>query len=470
MTPLWSAAEIVHATGGIASSAWSVDGVHIDSRDCTAGSLFFALKGEAADGHGFLKSALDHGASAAVISDITALDDPSRNHILVKDTTIALNDLAKAARARTAAKIIAVTGSVGKTGVKEALRLGLERYRPTQVHASIKSFNNHVGVPLTLARMPADMRFGVLEMGMNHAGELTALSALGAPHVAIITTVASAHRAFFDSEEAIADAKGEICSGVVEGGTIILNADNIHYPRLHKIAERSRAGQILSFGSSPDADVRALETRLHATSSIVTADIAGERMMFKIGQPGAHWVSNALAVLAGIKAVDGDLALAGLALAEMSGLAGRGRRVPIRTQDGGEAVLLDESYNANPASMAAALAVLGGLDLQGQGRRIAVLADMKEMGTDSRALHAALAIDVEKAGVSYMICVGEDIQALGLALPASITRMAVSNSTSAYEALQTLLRQDDIVLIKGSNSMGLGKVVDRLIAADQKRG
>jgi UDP-N-acetylmuramoyl-tripeptide--D-alanyl-D-alanine ligase len=470
MTPLWSAAEIAYATGGVASGTWTVDGAHIDSRDCTAGSLFFALKGEATDGHGFLRSAFDHGASAAVISDASALDVPSRNHILVKDTTAALNDLAKAARARTQAKIIAVTGSVGKTGVKEALRLGLERYRPNQVHASIKSFNNHVGVPLTMVRMPAAMRFGIFEMGMNHAGELTALSALGAPHVAIITTIASAHREFFHSEEDIANAKGEICAGIAEGGTIILNADNVHFPRLYKIAKRSRAAQILSFGSASDANVRALETKLHATSSTVTADIAGERMMFKIGQPGAHWVSNALAVLAGIKAVDGDLALAGLALAEMSGLAGRGRRIPISTSDGGEAVLLDESYNANPASMAAALAVLGGLDVKGQGRRIAVLADMKEMGADSRALHAALATAVEAAGVSHLICVGVDIQALAAALPASITRMAVSNSASAYEALQTLLRDEDVVLIKGSNSMGLGKVVDRLMAADQKRG
>ncbi len=470
MSPLWSAAEIAAATGGVASGAWTVDGAHIDSRDCILGSLFFALKGEATDGHAFLKSAFDHGATAAIVSDASALDDPSRNHILVKDTTAALNDLAKAARARTQAKIIAVTGSVGKTGVKEALRLGLERYCPGYVHASIKSFNNHVGVPLTMVRMPAAMRFGVFEMGMNHAGELTALSTLGAPHVAIITTVASAHRAFFNSEEDIADAKGEICSGIVEGGTIILNADNIHFPRLRKIAQRSRAGRILSFGAAAGADVRALETKLHATSSTVTADIAGERMMFKVGQPGAHWVSNALAVLAGIKAVDGDLALAGLALAEMSGLAGRGRRIPICTADGGEAVLLDESYNANPTSMAAALAVLGGLDIKGQGRRIAVLADMKEMGADSRALHAALAGAVEKSGVSHLICVGEDIQALAAAVPTSITRMAVANSVSAYEALKTLLRADDIVLIKGSNSMGLGKVVDRLIAADQKKG
>jgi UDP-N-acetylmuramoyl-tripeptide--D-alanyl-D-alanine ligase len=470
MTPLWFAADIAAATGGIASGSWIVSGAHIDSRDCSDGSLFFALKGEATDGHRFLKSAFDHGASAAIVSDVSALDSPSRNYVLVKDTTEALYALAKAARARTQAKIIAVTGSVGKTGVKEALRLSLERYRPNEVHASIKSFNNHVGVPLTMVRMPAAMRFGVFEMGMNHSGELTALSALSQPHVAIITTVASAHRTYFNSEEDIADAKGEICSGVVAGGTIILNADNVHFARLRKIAEKSRAGRILSFGHAANTDVRLLEMVLQPTSSTVTADIAGERMMFKVGQPGAHWVSNALAVLAGVKAVDGDLALAGLSLAEMTGLAGRGRRVAINTSDGGEALLLDESYNANPASMVAALAVLGGLELKGQGRRIAMLADMKEMGADSRALHAGLANAVQAAGVSHVICLGDDIQALAAALPANITRMVVANSTSASEALDSLLRSDDLLLIKGSNSMGLGKVVDRLISTYKKKG
>jgi UDP-N-acetylmuramoyl-tripeptide--D-alanyl-D-alanine ligase len=470
MMPLWTSEEISHVTGGVASGAWHVAAVDIDSRDCVHDSLFFALKGEATDGHAFLKNAYDHGARAAMISDITALDDPARPHVLVKDTSAALNAMAKAARGRTNAKIIAVTGSAGKTGVKEALRLGLDRYRPNEVHASIKSFNNHVGVPLTLARMPAAMRYAVLEMGMNHAGELTALSALGQPHVAIITTIASAHRAFFDSEDAIADAKGEICSGIMPGGTIILNADSPHYNRLRAIAEKSRAGHIMAFGVAKHANVRALETALHPTSSTVTADVAGERMMFKVGQPGAHWVSNALSVLAAVKAVDADLALAGLALAEMSGLAGRGRRSSLSTADGGEALLLDESYNANPASMVAALSVLGGLDLKHGGRRIAMLADMKEMGEHSRNLHAGLASAVEAAGVSHVICVGEDIQALAAALPASIVRMAVANSASAFEAIGTLLRGDDVLLVKGSNSMGLGKVVERLIAADHIRG
>jgi UDP-N-acetylmuramoyl-tripeptide--D-alanyl-D-alanine ligase len=470
MSQLWTSAEIAAATGGIASGNWHVTSADIDSRDCTAGALFFALKGDATDGHAFLKSAYAHGASAAIISDAAALDDPMRPHVLVKDTSAALNAMGRAARARTNAKIIAVTGSAGKTGVKEALRLGLERFRPNEVHASIKSFNNHVGVPLTLARMPAAMRYGIFEMGMNHAGELTALSALGQPHVAIITTIASAHRAYFDSEEAIADAKSEICSGVVAGGTIILNADSAHFPRLRAAAEKSRAGSIMSFGVAAHADVRALEIALHPTSSAVTADVAGERVMFKVGQPGAHWVSNALAVLAAVKAVDADLALAGLALAEMSGLAGRGRRSVLPTSDGGEALLLDESYNANPASMAAALAVLGGLELKQDGRRIAMLADMKEMGEGSRTLHAGLAGAVEAAGVSHIICVGDDIQALAAALPASITRIVVPNSASAFEAIKALLRSEDVLLIKGSNSMGLGKVVERLIAAEHIKG
>jgi UDP-N-acetylmuramoyl-tripeptide--D-alanyl-D-alanine ligase len=470
MTPLWTSAAIADATGGIASANFDVFGADIDSRDCVPGNVFFALKGEASDGHKFLQAAYDHGAAAAIISDAGVLKGQSQPHILVKDTALALDALARAARARTAAKVVAVTGSVGKTGVKEALRLSLERFCPGQVHASIKSFNNHVGVPLTLVRMPQSMRFAVLEMGMNHAGELTALSVLGQPDVAIITTIASAHQAFFVNEAAIADAKAEIFSGIKAGGTIILNADNAHYARLRRVAETSRAAKILSFGTSSQADVRALDVVLHPVSSTVTADIAGERMMFKISQPGAHWVSNALAVLAAVKAVEGDLALAGLALAEMGGLAGRGRRTAIATADGGEAILLDESYNANPASMAAALAVLGHLELKAGGRRIAMLGDMKEMGAESRALHANLASAVEASGVSHIICVGDDIQALAAALPASITRMAVANHQSAFEAISTLLRRDDVLLVKGSNSMGLGKVVDRLIAAAHKGG
>jgi UDP-N-acetylmuramoyl-tripeptide--D-alanyl-D-alanine ligase len=469
MTPLWTAADIAFATGGVASGDFVVTGVDIDNRDCRDGTLFFALKGEKGDGHQYVKAAIAAGARAAIVSDVSALPSPNTPHVRVADTTAALNALAQAARARMQGKVIAVTGSAGKTGVKEALRLALDRFRPDKVHASIKSFNNHVGVPLTLARMPADMRFAVLEMGMNHAGELTALSALGQPHMAIITTVASAHRAFFASEEAIADAKAEICSGVLPGGTIILNADNPHYARLRAVAEASAAAHILSFGRAPLADVRALEVVLHAGSSAVTADIAGERIMFKVAQAGEHWVSNALAVLAAVKAVGGDLALAGLALAEMPGLAGRGRRVMVQTADGGTAQLLDESYNANPASMVAALAVLGAIVPAERGKRIAVLADMKEMGAESRALHAGLAGAVEAAGVSHVICVGDDIQALAAALPASITRMAVASSASVMDVLAQVLRKDDVLLVKGSNSMGLGSVVEQLIAAANKK-
>jgi UDP-N-acetylmuramoyl-tripeptide--D-alanyl-D-alanine ligase len=468
MTALWTAADIQAATGGIASGDFAVCGVDIDNRDCTLGSLFFALKGEQSDGHKYAKAAFEAGACAAIVQDVSVLPGSTSPHVLVGDTTAALNALARAARARLQGKVIAVTGSAGKTGVKEALRLSLERFRPGAVHASIKSFNNHVGVPLTLTRMPAEMRFAVLEMGMNHAGELTQLSALGQPDVAIITTVASAHREFFASEEAIADAKAEICTGVRPGGTIILNADNRHYARLRATAEKSRAGHILSFGVAADADVRALDVVLQEGSSAVTADIGGERMMFKIAQPGRHWVSNALAVLAAVKAVEGDIALAGLALAEMVGLAGRGRRVQIQTVDGGKAVLIDESYNANPASMAAALAVLGGITPARAGKRIAVLADMKEMGAESRALHASLAASVEAARISHVICVGNDIQALAAALPASITRMAVASSDSAIQVLDSLLRADDVLLVKGSNSMGLGKVVEQLLAASQR--
>lgn len=458
MSSLWSAADIACVTGGTATSDWLVNGIHIDSRDVEPGCLFVALKGETTDGHAFLDKAFENGAAAALVSQSVKYP-----HVNVADSLLGLQKLAAAARARMNGPVIAVTGSVGKTGVKEALRLTLERYVPGRVHASIRSFNNHVGVPLTLARMPRQMRYAVLEMGMNHAGELTALSALAKPDVAIITTVESAHLEFFDSEEAIADAKAEIFSGLSTNGTAVINADNRHAERLRKAAKaQPNVARTITFGWEQAADVRALNVARYDGGSAITADIMGERLIYKITQSGDHWVLNSLAVLAAIKAVDADLGLAGLALADMAGLAGRGQRLLIATSDGGTALLLDESYNANPASMRAALAVLSGYERRGRGKRIAILADMKELGTSSGALHAGLADDIVAADIDELVLIGYDMKALADGLPRSQHMTHLESAKDLPLVMQTLIHHDDLVLIKGSNSMGLGAVVKAL--------
>lgn len=466
--PLWTAHDIAKATHGDAHGGpWAVHNVDIDSRDVGPQSLFFALPGEITDGHHFINQAFTQGATAVVLSDPNALARPDLPHVRVDDPVQALVDLGQAARARCRGQIIAVTGSAGKTGVKEALRLALERYRPGFVHASIKSFNNHIGVPLTLARMPAHCHYGVLEMGMNHAGELRHLSTMAAPHVAIITTVASAHRAFFESEEAIADAKAEIFHGLTPGGTAILNADNPHCARLIAAAHRCGVDKIVRFGWQNDADVRAHSVQLLPNASTLIADVMGEKMMLKIALPGAHWVLNALAVLAAVKVVGGDLGLAGLSLAEMAGLAGRGRRVQVACATGGEALVIDESYNANPASMAAALAVLGATEPGAGGRRIAVLGDMKELGETSDAFHAALQEPIAAAKVDVLVCVGPEMNKAAPHFRSPQKTKTVADSAAARTVLEGFLRAEDVVLIKGSNSVKLGMIVDALLSRAQ---
>ncbi|MDB5676314.1 MAG: UDP-N-acetylmuramoylalanyl-D-glutamyl-2,6-diaminopimelate--D-alanyl-D-alanine ligase, partial [Sphingomonas bacterium] len=321
MTALWTSAEIATATNGTASGAFATTGVTFDSREVGPGDLFVALKGEATDGHRFLDGAFDRGAAGALVSS------PAQHpHVLVSDTMAALENLARAARARTSAKIIGVTGSVGKTGTKEALFAALDRSAPGETHRSVKSYNNHTGVPLSLSRMPAESRFGIFEMGMNHAGELAHLTTLVRPHVAIVTAIAPAHTQFFRDESAIADAKGEIFAGLEAGGVAIVPFDSPHRDRLIAAA-RPHAARIVTFGLEAGADVRAIEVmRQPSRGTFVTARVGERDLSFTISQPGLHCVSNARAVLAAVDAVGGALALAGLGVAALGGLAGRGAR------------------------------------------------------------------------------------------------------------------------------------------------
>ena len=451
---LWTGHDIAAAVGGRASGDFAVDGVTFDSREVMPGDLFIALQGEATDGHRFIDGALARGAAGLLVSMPVAAP-----HVLVADTTAALGRLAAAARDRSAALRIGVTGSVGKTGVKEALKSALGRFAPDAVHASVKSYNNHTGVPLSLARMPAASRFGVFEMGMNHARELTQLTSLVQPHIAMVTWVASAHREFFDSEADIARAKAEIFSGLPVGGTAIIPHDNIHVEILAAAAQAAGA-RIVRFGLT-GGDVVAEQVKLHPDCSCVTARLHDERLTFRIGLAGRHWVNNALAVLAAVQAAGGDLALAGLALAEFNDLPGRGRRLRVPAA-GGQAVVIDEAYNANPASMAASLSVLGAIVPARQGRRLALLGAMKELGDLSAEFHSGIAPHLIEAGVAVAVLVGPEMQPLARALGRQIDVRHVADADAARHELQALLAADDVLLVKGSNSVGLGQVITAL--------
>ncbi len=460
MTPLWTHAELLAATGGKAFGAFDAEGVAFDSREIGKGDLFFALKGEATDGHLFVDKAFANGAAGAIVSAPVAYP-----HILVDDTFAALNTLGAASRDRVSGKVIGVTGSAGKTGTKEALYAALDRSSRGKAHRSVKSYNNHVGVPLSLARMPRDTQFGVFEMGMNHAGELRELTKLVRPHAAIITTIAPAHIEFFKDESGIADAKAEIFESLMPGGAAIIPADNTHYRRLRAAAEKY-TDNIVSFGFAPEADVRVLDHVGAADGgSLITARLPQGALCYTLSQAGNHWIANSLAVLAAVEAVGGDLAAAGLAMAELGGLAGRGARHRIAVADG-TALLMDESYNANPASMAATLAELGKFD----GRKIVVLGSMKELGHKSEEYHRELAGPLAAAGVDWAILVGEEMQILVEKLQAGVEGpREIAHCATAREALDLLagtLRESDTILVKGSNSMGLSVVVNALVGGE----
>jgi UDP-N-acetylmuramoyl-tripeptide--D-alanyl-D-alanine ligase len=454
MSPLWTSDEIAEASGGTASAPFDVSGVAFDSREVEPGHLFIAMKGEATDGHLFLEKAFAAGASGALVSE-----DTSHPHVRVADTTEALNALGRAARARTAARICGVTGSVGKTGTKEALYAALDRSVPGTAHRSVKSYNNHTGVPLSLARMPRETRFGVFEMGMNHAGELAELTRLVRPHVAIVTAIAPAHREFFASDADIAEAKAEIFQGLEEGGTALVPFDSPHRDLLESRARR-HADRVLTFGLGEGADIRARDVvGAPGGGSLVTAVLPEAELTFTISQPGEHWVSNAMAVLGAVEALGGDLAAAGLALADMPGLKGRGERHRIAVT-GGEALLIDESYNANPSSMRATLRTFA--TLKPAGRRIAVLGGMKELGTESEAFHAGLAEPVQAACVDYAILVGEEMAPLAKALGQKVKIAHVGSAAAATDLVRDEVRPGDAILVKGSNSIGLAALVEAL--------
>lgn len=459
---LWTVSRMADAMDAERAGALpeSVHGLSIDTRTLSPGEAFFALTGDRTDGHAYVGAAMEKGAGLAVVAADRRADLPADARLLiVPDVLDALRQLAVAARARSCARIVAVTGSVGKTSTKEALQLALRADGET--HSSAASFNNHFGVPLSLARMPETARYGVFEIGMNHAGEITPLVKLARPHVAIVTTVAPVHLEFFDSVSAIADAKAEIFLGVEPGGAAILNRDNPYFARLKRRAGQADIERVVSFGEHARAQARLIKCALHADSSAVQASILGEKVDYRIGAPGRHLVLNSLAVLATASLVGADLALAALALANQVPAPGRGTRITLDAP-GGPSVLIDESYNANPNSMRAALSLLGQAPVGPQGRRIAVLGDMLELGQAGAELHRAIAEQVTEYGIDLVFCAGPLMAALWEALPANRRGAHAATAEDLEPTVLGVVRGGDALMVKGSNGSRMGPIVKSL--------
>jgi UDP-N-acetylmuramoyl-tripeptide--D-alanyl-D-alanine ligase len=462
---LWRDGEVAAATGGRASAPFAATGVAIDSRTLAPGDIYFAIKGVTLDGHQFVDAAFKAGAAAAVVEP-GRIAAPAGPLVVVADALAALNALGRAARARSQARIAAVTGSVGKTGTKEALRTVLGAQRPTL--ASEGSLNNHWGAPLSLARMPLDAAYGVFELGMNHAGEITPLVRLVRPHVALITWIAAAHTEFFRTVGEIADAKAEIFLGLEPGGTAILPHDSEFYARLRNHAEKAGIGRIISFGADPAADARLVDADLGAESSAVTADILGTRLRYGIGAAGRHWVANSLAVLATAASLGADLAAAAAAMNAVRPPKGRGIRRKIALA-AGSFTLIDESYNASPEAVRAALDTLALTAPEPGGRRIAILGDMRELGAAADVLHAGLAAPIEAAGIDLVLTCGPHMAALDRVLPATRRGAHALDSAALLPQAVAAVRAGDIVLVKGSLGTRMAPIVEALLALDAAR-
>ncbi|WP_425081002.1 UDP-N-acetylmuramoyl-tripeptide--D-alanyl-D-alanine ligase [Ruegeria arenilitoris] len=451
---LWTAAEAAEATGGRATTDWAVNGVSIDTRTIEPGDLFVALKAER-DGHDFVAQALEKGAGAALVSRIPEGVSKDAPLLIVDDVQTGLEALGQAGRARTDARVVGVTGSVGKTSTKEMLATILEKQGKT--HASVASYNNHWGVPLTLARMPRDIEFAVIEIGMNHPGEIAPLARQARPHVALVTTVAAVHLEAFDSVAGIAQEKAAIFEGLEPGGAAIVNADIEHAEILRQIAQDYGAG-IVDFGRKA-ADYALTDISQGGDSVRAEAAVGDATITYDVQSAGTHFAMNALGALAACveMGVDLDEAIAGLR--QWSPVKGRGVREVLPLAAGGQIELLDDSYNANPTSMEAALDVLAAAE---GTRRVAFLGDMKELGTQEIAMHSGMADVAAMAQVDQVHCIGPLMKALHAALPEGKRGLWSETSTEMAAHLPDLIRAGDTVLAKGSLSMALAQIVDGL--------
>ena len=466
MSDLWTSAQAALATGGKATSDWVASGVSIDTRTIQKGDLFVALSA-ARDGHEFVAQALEKGAAAALVSRIPDGMDETAPLLIVSDVLAGLEDLGRAARARTDARIVAVTGSVGKTSTKEMLRAMLGDQGRT--HASVASYNNHWGVPLTLARMPVDTEYAVIEIGMNHPGEIAPLSKMTRPDVTLITTVAAAHLEAFDNIEGIALEKASVMEGLEYGGVSVMNNDidtaAILQAKAHDLKRRD-----VGFGEH-GFDYVLKDVQIIGDTTIVQAEANEQPLLFKIATAGRHFAMNGLGALAACEALGADLALAAGSLGRWSPFEGRGAREvivldPVETHLTLE--LIDDSYNANPTSLAASLEVLAAAAVTNntgrvaKGRRIAYLGDMKELGSQAVALHIEMATHSAAAELDTIHCVGPLMKAMYDALPEAQKGRWTETSAEMVQGIRRDLDAGDVVLAKGSLSMKLGLVVDAI--------
>lgn len=456
--PLWLAEDVAAATGGqlVGSDSWIASGVSIDSRALEPGDLFVALK-DVRDGHDFIAQAFAAGASAVLASDADKVQGAGPA-LIVGDVLEGMRGLAAASRDRSRAKRIAVTGSVGKTSTKEALAACLAASGRT--HRSIKSYNNHWGVPLTLSRMAADSEFAVFEIGMNHRGEILPLTTLVKPHVAIVTTIAPAHVENLGSLETVADEKGDVYAGLEPGGSALVPNEAPHASRLIEAAQRNGAN-VIRFGRDAGCEARLLKFDMDAEGSVAEADILGRAIRYRIGAPGAHWALNSVAALAAADLAGADLKAAAHAFEHLRAVDGRGTAKRVEAAFG-SFLLVDDSYNANPASMAAAFSTLSARPVGAGGRRIAALGDMLELGPDERAYHAGLAAPLQQAGVDVVFAAGPRMAALIEALPPERRGGYAETADALIPLITGSLRAGDVVLVKGSNGSRMSRVVDAL--------
>ncbi|UXM95879.1 UDP-N-acetylmuramoyl-tripeptide--D-alanyl-D-alanine ligase [Bartonella sp. HY329] len=478
--PLWSKEAFYEAIGGSVFGEFSNDifGISIDSRSLQKGDAFFAIAGDKFDGHDFAKGAFENGAAILVVDephsqDMQSLAKEFQKPILIVDDVLkALERLGEAARLRSKAKIIAITGSVGKTTTKEALRHVLSGFG--NVHANPASFNNHWGVPLTLARMPQNIDFGIFEIGMNHENEIRPLVKLVKPHIALITRIGAAHMGYFSSLEAIADAKAEIFEGIIHGGNALINIDDDLGAYLVDKARQSDVGSILSFGESEKADYQLRSLVLNAQNSDITIKTPQANLSLTIGVPGRHIVQNMLAVIAVCDLLKLDLIKVGQLLGSLQAESGRGARHLLKNANGGLITLIDESYNANPTSMRAALLLLKNCQPKDHGRRIAVLGDMLELGRFSKQSHEDLIAPITDAKVDVIFLVGSEMKALADKFGSdNYTKVSGAHLEKiiwqeTIEQLQPLvlaeLQSDDVIMIKSSNGIGSAKIVRALLS------
>lgn len=458
---LWKAQDAAAATGGNASGNWQADSVGIDSRSVRPGQLFVALRGERFNGHAFVADALARGAAAAMVEEGESVHAPAEKLLVVRDTQVALEALARVARARTHARIVGLTGSVGKTSTKEMLRLALSAHGET--FASFGNFNNHIGTPLNLANLPPDADFGVFEMGMNHAGEISALTRQVQPEIAIITAVEAVHLEFFDSVAGIADAKSEIFEGVMPGGIAILNRDNAYFERCAEHARKRGIETILRVGRAQEAQCRLLECAVTPHGTEITASVFGKTMRFSVKALGEHWAYAALIALATAHALKRDVEKTARALSSFEEVDGRGRLLSI-TLPAGSASLLDDSYNASPASMKAAFAKAKAIKANDTSskRLVALLGDMRELGETAPQLHAELAESLVACGFDRIFTAGALMEHLHAALPPALRGLHASSAAELLPQLSQHLRAGDIILVKGSHGSHMYTIAEAL--------